>query len=263
MQTWPAFGSQSPSRGSITMRRICSVPWQGLEMTRSLFVRVIKSADYLVHQTAREFLMNSENPESESVEAPWKGFLRLVESNIILAERYIWYLLLVSFETELLEHTLVRDNVDPSEGPCPGYIIRQYLSKYDFLSYSALSWATHFREADIRAHSATSQLSCDLCNTRMKRFQLWLQIYKLLSTETTRCSMHNTDLQVRCHFEHERAESFRKAIIPLHIATKIGSAAVVNLLLRSRLGTLGTQRIAPRCITPAVGGSLKPRSVCS
>jgi len=58
-----------------------------------LFVKVIDSKVYLIHQTAKEFLMkpSATNPTIEN--SMWKQSLCPIESNLTLAQSCIYYLL--------------------------------------------------------------------------------------------------------------------------------------------------------------------------
>jgi hypothetical protein len=65
------------------------------------FIRVIDSRVYLVHQTAKEFLIRSSNavdPPGDS----WKHCLDPVNSNLVLARICTWYLLFDVFEQQPL-----------------------------------------------------------------------------------------------------------------------------------------------------------------
>ena len=57
-----------------------------------LFVRVIDSKVYLVHQTAKEFLVNDNVPLSKDARR-WKLSLSWSEANLALAEAFIRYIL--------------------------------------------------------------------------------------------------------------------------------------------------------------------------
>ena len=56
-----------------------------------LFISVVDMKIYLIHQTAREFLLGEE-------QSGWSKSFRLVESNLIFAKACIWYLQLQDFE---------------------------------------------------------------------------------------------------------------------------------------------------------------------
>ena len=70
----------SPADSADIVKNICG-----------LFISVVDSKVYLIHQTAREFLLGEE-------EGGWRKSFRLAESNLILAKACIWLLVLRDFE---------------------------------------------------------------------------------------------------------------------------------------------------------------------
>lgn len=112
-----------------------------------LFVRVIDSRIYLVHQTAREFL-RSESMSVVPNPGIWKHSLCSVESNLVLAEICVSYLHFDVFESHPLveKHRSRYHDLD---------IIHPYTNRHDFLDYAAKYWAVHFRESRVgrRRHS--------------------------------------------------------------------------------------------------------------
>jgi hypothetical protein len=70
-----------------------------------LFVTIIDSKIYLLHQTAKEFLVQNSlanDPKTVQSNLKWKYSLRPRESHRILAEICIWHLLFGEFETHPL-----------------------------------------------------------------------------------------------------------------------------------------------------------------
>jgi ankyrin repeat domain-containing protein 50 len=133
------------TRFRVTVRELCG-----------LFVTIIDAKIYLLHQTAKEFLVRNESLTSSKATSPpdsqnfeWKHSLQSRESNRILAEICIWYLTLDFVETRLTV----------------------------LLNYSAHYWAAHFREAGIRSEEAIVALARSLCETGSKRYKAWSAIY--------------------------------------------------------------------------------------
>jgi ankyrin repeat domain-containing protein 50 len=129
----------------VTVRELCG-----------LFVIIINAKIYLLHQTAKEFLVRNESltssiaispPDSRNFE--WKHSLQPRESNRILAEICIWYLTLDFVETRLTV----------------------------LLDYSAYNWAAHFRKAGIQSEEAIAALAQSLCETGSERYKAWSAIY--------------------------------------------------------------------------------------
>ena len=131
-----------------------------------LILTIQDSHLYLLHQTAKEFLVAS--LDHSSVEKPlvsnlgvWKHTMESSESNLILAKICITYLLFSIFESDPLS----------KEYEDPLYI--SYMEKHYFLSYAAKNWPTHFRLAKV-THEL-SQSWCNICNTDSNCFKSWLR----------------------------------------------------------------------------------------
>lgn len=102
-----------------------------------LFVTIIDSRLYLLHQTAKEFLVQNDTANSSKgvrIDLKWKHLLRPQDSHRILTEICIWHLLL-----EEIENGQLGENRPVSE----------YVEDHIFLDYSAKHWAAHFREMEI------------------------------------------------------------------------------------------------------------------
>ena len=124
---------------------------------------------YLLHQTAKEFLVASLDPGSVertlvSNKQAWKNTMESSESNLILAKICITYLLFSIFETSPLP---------PGEQMKFGDVIHiSYTWKIYFLSYAAKNWSTHFRLA--KDNHELSLAWYDICNTKSSHFKTWL-----------------------------------------------------------------------------------------
>ncbi|KAF2477159.1 ankyrin, partial [Lindgomyces ingoldianus] len=130
-----------------------------------LFVTIIDSRIYLLHQTAKEFLVQKDmvnSPKDVHSNLKWKNSLRPQESHRILAEICIWHLLLAEFET----HPLYR-NGPPS----------QYTEDHVFLDYSAKHWAAHLRELQIGIQDAITPSILRICDVSSQRCLTWFRIY--------------------------------------------------------------------------------------
>ncbi|KAK4210289.1 hypothetical protein QBC37DRAFT_35880 [Rhypophila decipiens] len=131
-----------------------------------LLVIIEDSKIYLLHQTAKEFLVRPESGDvpgdgSSGKKFEWKHSLRLRDSHRILADVCIRHLYFSEFETQPLDENTP---------------VAQYVDGHLFLGYSARYWTTHFREAHINSN-AIIQSALGLCDANSKRCQTWLRVY--------------------------------------------------------------------------------------
>ena len=155
-QTYADLKLKPEGRFRKTVRELCG-----------LFVTIIDSKIYLLHQTAREFLVKkfldaASNPDRETSNLQWKFSLRPVESHRILAEICIWHLLFTEFEAYPLGE---KD------------LISRYTTDYIFLHYSANHWAAHSRKAQIKMDAAMLHSILSICDPASKRAMTWSRIY--------------------------------------------------------------------------------------
>jgi hypothetical protein len=135
-----------------------------------LFVSVIDSKIYLIHQTAKEFLVcKGIVKESNNVEpclGSWKHSLKPEESNFVLAEICISYLLFTVFESE----SLIIEPTD--EGNDIKTKVSRYTNQNVFLDYAGNHMGVHFRGAGIQDRPLLES-TIDVCDTQTKRFLTW------------------------------------------------------------------------------------------
>ncbi|PWW73234.1 hypothetical protein C7212DRAFT_347237 [Tuber magnatum] len=98
-----------------------------------LFVRITDSKVYLVHQTAREFLIKGPFPGKGN----WQYTLCPMDSSFPLANVCITYLSLEEFENPLGSVTGCSYGVQ---------VIGDYVQKYPLLDFAASHWVGHFRD---------------------------------------------------------------------------------------------------------------------
>ena len=188
-----------------------------------LFVTIIDSKIYLIHQTAKEFLINkngSTNPWSPS---RWKYTFTLQASHLEAAKACLWYL-----------------RLDFQDIPSSSR------KDHPLLLYASIYWTFHFQQAGEKADKELGENTLQICNTKAQKFLLWYRIlrkhrpYDYLPTE------NNSDLLIACYFgltsvvqlllwnkpnidiESKDTEYDRT---PLLWASKIGHVEVVKLLL--------------------------------
>jgi hypothetical protein len=128
-----------------------------------LFVRVIDSKIYLVHQTAREFLIKG----SLSGQGNWQYTLCLRDCNFIITDICISYLSIEEFAGSPLA-------IDTS-GRVSEKAVNDYLQKYAFLDYAARHWADHFRDSQYR-RMELFEFTRLICGDRANHCLTWFQI---------------------------------------------------------------------------------------
>lgn len=137
-----------------------------------LFVTIVDSRVYLLHQTAREFLVSKTcvvgaNPSSP-LKSTWKNSVMLKESHLLLANVCLWSLQLSDF-----------GGIGHVQGDIPqcSHEKEQRLAQYEFLAYSATNWTVHFEAAMLHQHHPSVDLALEICDTKSQKFLNWFSIY--------------------------------------------------------------------------------------
>ncbi|XP_044720024.1 ankyrin repeats (3 copies) domain-containing protein [Hirsutella rhossiliensis] len=103
-----------------------------LRDTCGLFITIVDSKIYLLHHSAKEFLVLDDTMNSHiQTRLNWKHALRPRTSHRILANICIWHLLFAEFK------------MHPLSGDVK---LAQYVRDHIFLDYSAKHWAAHLRK---------------------------------------------------------------------------------------------------------------------
>ncbi|KIW69667.1 hypothetical protein PV04_05531 [Phialophora macrospora] len=112
-----------------------------------LFVVVVDSRIYLLHQTAREFLVKKpSSPDRPDGQHDWEESFDPRLSHRILAERTIWYLF---------------SDIQETGGEA-------------LMNYSSSYWFIHFREAGISFDDELTASAATLCNPRSPKHEAWI-----------------------------------------------------------------------------------------
>jgi ankyrin repeat domain-containing protein 50 len=208
---------ENEARFESTVRNVCG-----------LFVSIIDQKVYLIHQTAKEFLI----AKSEVLLGGWKHSLDPMESELLMARICITYLMFTVFDDHLF-------------GEATSSAIDKQTQNHGYLSYAASFWAFHHRQAQRGATKELLQSVVDICKTQGPRFQNWFYVY----WNTLLFSSHlgfTSSLLVASYFGHEivvkllletgeaDVDSKNKAgRTPLCYAAENGHEAVVKLLLKT------------------------------
>ncbi|GIJ98076.1 hypothetical protein Aspvir_000186 [Aspergillus viridinutans] len=120
-----------------------------------LFLVVIGGKVYLLHQTAKEFLVGSSqsvppSPNDSLQSNTWKHCLKSEESHKILAHTCMSYLI----------HDTTADSL------------------HYFLEYAAWNWPSHFRRAFAQYDHEAAELGSKLCRSGSKVYETWFREYR-------------------------------------------------------------------------------------
>ncbi|KAF3916672.1 hypothetical protein ABW20_dc0105302 [Dactylellina cionopaga] len=141
--------------------------YQGLELSMkdtfleyvrdlcSLFISVVDSRIYLLHQTAREFLLQKNMDYSSLSLTSWQHSFLPSDCHQILAWICIRYLHFEEFQTE------------PSGSP----------RELQFFDYSAQYWATHVRQSRLQLDKIAKRYIFRLCDQRSPICGTWFRAY--------------------------------------------------------------------------------------
>jgi ankyrin repeat protein len=196
------------ARFEVTVKSLCG-----------LFVIVVDQKVYLIHQTAKEFLV----AKNEAVATGWKHSLGLIESETLLARICLTYLTFIEY--------------DRTTGST------STTAKYGFLGYAASSWASHYREVQHAATEEMLKLALRVCQCAAT----WFNVYWNGSQPWVHNPGFTSPLTVGSYFGLEtvvkllleggadvESRDNKYSWTPLLWATMRGHEAVVELLLEGR-----------------------------
>ncbi|PWW74874.1 NACHT-ANK domain protein transcript variant 3 [Tuber magnatum] len=156
-----------------------------------LFVRVIDSKIYLIHQTAREFLVKGSLPGRGN----WQYTFCPMDTNVLLADICTSYLSLEDFEND----PLVAHPNDHSGGA----EFAAYVEKYVLLDYAASHWADNFRDAGDRQMELFESTRL-ICEGGSNRFLTWFRVYWKSSGQKSPFPKEFTHLMIASWFGQGR-----------------------------------------------------------
>lgn len=129
-----------------------------------LFITIINSKIYLLHQTAREFLLdnNPKSPTDVYGDSTWKHSLNMFESHNILFDICISYLCNLGSDANCHDET-------GALCLCAEDMI--------FLDYSAKYWVTHFFGLHTKTQNEKTELILKICDVDSRHCQTWFEAY--------------------------------------------------------------------------------------
>ncbi|KAK6498443.1 hypothetical protein TWF481_011035 [Arthrobotrys musiformis] len=195
-----------------------------------LFIVVLESAVYLIHQTAKEFLVISQEgssgttvPSESSIE--WEKSLYMPDCHQILFKTCIQHLLFSDFKT----HTSERHR---SLAARPLEYAAELLQTCEFLSYSANHWTTHLEKGQIKLDRESVLNLMKICDVNSTWFKIWFAVY-----------WNTTGVE------------YPEGMTTLMVASYFGLRDVVKLLLESSSGPNVDRNIDRHAIDNTYGRS--------
>lgn len=145
-----------------------------------LFVTIVDSRIYLIHQTAKEFLLGKKD-EADSAQG-WRHSIDLRQSHQVLAEICVAHLSFREFKGRSHRCFSVTERF-PTRRSIKAYRRYPFLEhpadvcwRYPFLDYSANQWITHVQMTNLNASSWVYR-TAQLCDIGDPRFSTWLNVY--------------------------------------------------------------------------------------
>jgi ankyrin repeat domain-containing protein 50 len=158
-----------------------------------LFVTVVEGKIYLIHQTAKEFLVSQDNTTPPLHTDTWKHSLDPKESNFVLMMACIWYLLFDVFMAIPLvvgeDDLLIADD-----------IIESYTERHSLLDYASKHWVNHFSKSRSSEDKKIMELVLTLFDTSSTTFMTWFQVYWYISDGYSQYPKDFTDLSAGSYF---------------------------------------------------------------
>lgn len=136
-----------------------------------LFVSVYDGKVSLIHQTAREFLMDA-NTSRASPSAKWQGSLSLATAHCTIARVCVLYLKFDDF-------AIASEAGPESDGTYRAWRdMLQRDARYDLLGYACLNWAIHYSSQPRNIAEDIRKAAQDLCNIPLPYQRYWFRIYE-------------------------------------------------------------------------------------
>ena len=158
-----------------------------------LLVSIHDSKVYLLHQTAKDFLILQQGPSTAKPQLGHKGWqfsLDPLDSHLVLAKACLRYLSFSMFEAEPM--IIKSDYIYAAER-------LSYIRGHDFIDYAAQYWTWHFSIS--KEDDEASQSWLYICDTHSKRFHTWYNIYRA-TWPSVRPVSKAEPLNLACCFGH-------------------------------------------------------------
>jgi ankyrin repeat protein len=223
---------QDEARAAATLRNLCG-----------LFVNIINKKIYLIHQTAKEFLLTKD----QLLQGGWKHSVSLEKSELLMARICTTYLMFTVFTKPSYEYTFNHARANGNSRGIKGrrdLAVELHLKKHGYYNYAASFWTIHYKAAQSKIPDVILQSAIALYDTRSHRFYNW-------ATESSmdRTLLSSSNIMVATYFGHETvvealldsgAEIESKdenGQTPLLLAANDGHETVVKVLIEANAET--------------------------
>ncbi|OCL09319.1 hypothetical protein AOQ84DRAFT_404825 [Glonium stellatum] len=132
-----------------------------------LFVNIVDQKIYLIHQTAKGFLIRKSGSTNPCNPSNWRHTFTPETSHLEALKACVWYL--------LLDH---KDRPTPKEYHRSEPERSQFTKDRALLAYAATSWISHFQQAKDTVDEELAKDALRLCNPDSQKYLLWHPIFK-------------------------------------------------------------------------------------
>ena len=153
-----------------------------------LFVYVTNSRVYLIHQTAKEFLIQKKSSLPPSLDTRSQSLHEVEPAKGVIFERQVY----LNTSSQVWSSSIQEENAEKMmadiciqyllftdfDGPAEDGDTKSVESpEFDFMDYAAINWTAHFRNAEIDEESLLLQSAPALYRTSSRRLQIWFSRY--------------------------------------------------------------------------------------
>lgn len=158
-RSYEEIGIESPENFELRIKNICG-----------LFVTIDNGSVFLIHQTAKEFLIQTGDNVSHNC-GNWRYTFNPRDSETLVATICIALLSFTCFSRSPL--IIETGNSDQACNT-----VSAYTNDHPFLGYAAKNWPSHSEVASLDSHPEWRQLMISLCAVKQPGFQTWYTVYQ-------------------------------------------------------------------------------------
>ncbi|KAJ5690844.1 hypothetical protein N7462_005236 [Penicillium macrosclerotiorum] len=162
-----------------------------------LFVTINNGSIFLIHQTAKEFLMKDDDMDQTS--ETWKHSFSRLDSETLLAKICITLLSFTHFSKFPLTINDDGDDDDNDDVDEPHKKISEYVKDNPFLGYAAMNWMNHCRVAELDNDQQWMPSMLSLCSANTPAFRTWYTIHQ--RSDENHAPLTTTSLNIAAQFD--------------------------------------------------------------